>query len=173
LSILEREEDTANEHEGPYSEEVDWITPRGEEWLARKLRAAIADFAETEILILCDSLRGWALRDSAAWAGRDTNDGVYPIYDFDAEPLRSPSLGEIELRGTVWFLGKCSSGETPLWLRAKVNSSADRFDWFDIRLGDADRGMYQSPSGRSRRTGEWLRPRQWLFHFWRGRPSDV
>jgi len=74
------------------------------------------------------------------------------------------SENELIVRGTAyWVDGTGSYWIEPFFGRVQVSAEADSIVSYELRFGNAARGLGTTPYGKHVRYVDWFKPTQWLF----------
>jgi hypothetical protein len=144
--------------------------------LAGFVRSYIAAFhrgdtsqQQEELRWVCSGLEyllGLLLQARDGWAG--WVDGINPATDMLPDSISVVSAVELGVRG--WALWGESAGAGPFWIEpflgsVRVSDTADAIVGYNLRFGDAARGLGKFPNGKHLRRVDWFFRAEWMFSF--------
>jgi len=116
-------------------------------------------------------LLGALLQERDGWAG--WVDGINPAMDMLPDSVSVVSAVELSVHGwAIW--GERGAG--PFWIEpflgsVRISDTGDAIVSYELRFGDAVRGLGKFPHGKHLRRVDWFFPTEWMFAFSKG-PSD-
>jgi hypothetical protein len=116
-----------------------------------------------------EHLLGVLLQERDGWAG--WVDGINPATDMLPDSINVVSAVELSMRG--WALWGEGAGAGPFWIEpflgsVRISDTADAIVGYDLRFGDAVRGLGKFPHGKHLRRVDWFFPTEWMFTFSKG-----
>jgi hypothetical protein len=107
--------------------------------------------------VLLDGCNGWS-----GWV-----DGVHPATDMMSDSVDVISPVSLSVRGSALW-GERGAG--PFWIEpflgsVEISESSDAIMIYNLKFGDAARGLGKVPFDKHLRRPDWFFPTQWLFTF--------
>ena len=113
------------------------------------------EFLLGELLSASDEWNGWI-------------DGIQPATDMVPDAIEVVSSVTLRIRGSaLWARGR---GSGPFWIEpflglVEISVTGDSIVNYDLKFGDAARGLATVPFDRHLRRPDWFCPAHWLFTF--------
>jgi hypothetical protein len=109
-------------------------------------------------------LLGGLLQASDGWNG--WVDGILPATDMLPDSIRVISTVEVSVRGRALW----GEHAGPFWIEpflgsVQVSDASDSIVSYELKFGDADRGLGKVPFDKHLRRPDWFFPENWLFTF--------
>ena len=117
-------------------------------------------------------LLGERLNECEGWGG--SVDGVLPATDMLPDSVEVISPVALSVRGCALWLRK---GPSHCWIEpflgsVQVSDASDTIVSYDLKFGDAARGLEKVPFDKHLRRPDWFFPGEWLFTFSKGVPTE-
>jgi hypothetical protein len=140
-------------------------------------RRVDASQQQEELRWVCSGLEyllGVLLQERDGWAG--WVDGINPATDMLPNSISVVSAVELSVRG--WAIWGESAGAGPFWLEpffgsVRISDTADAIVRYDLRFGDAVRGLGKFPHSKHLRRVDWFFPTEWMFTFSKGPSGEA
>jgi hypothetical protein len=115
-------------------------------------------------------LLGRELEPCEEWTG--WVDGVTPAHGMVPDAVKVVSGTEVSIHGYAEW---ARAGAGPFWIepflgQIRVSPGGKSIESYDLRFGDADRGLGGTPYGRHIRWESWFSPAKWMFRFTKNAP---
>jgi len=113
------------------------------------------------------------LQASGGWSG--WVDGILPATDMLPDSIHAISAVEVSVRGRALW-GEIAE-EGPFWIEpflgsVQVSAAGDTIVSYDLKFGDAARGLGKVPFDQHLQRPDWFFPENWLFTFSKGAATE-
>jgi len=93
-------------------------------------------------------------------------DGIVPATDMLPDAIQVISPVEVSVRGyAMWAKGRGPSWIEPFSGIVRISESGDSVIAYELRFGNAARGLGTTPYGKHVRWESWFQPVEWMFRF--------